>query len=332
MIILIGLLHILIWSQVIDAKLLGNQFYENTLSSRLGLQDIGSRNLLIPLNVTRNPGSVESQEIQKFISNHFKQLNNPWIFEPDCFIERDLEFCNLVFTLGRNASNYLVLAAHYDSKILPEGFIGAIDSAASCSVLLYVSEFLDTFFGSLTESMESTGLASVFDEFDGIKVVFFDGEEALDQWTTNDSIYGAKHLAARWKKSGILDSIGLLILLDLLGSREDVKVPSYFSQSDLVYNSLLATETLHQNELPHKKTLFDRDDLRFLKSNRIVIEDDHLPFLACNISVLHLIPLPFPSYWHTLGDTFDEVDERKVQNWAILLCEYVASHVIPTTE
>ena len=30
----------------------------------------------------------------------------------------------------------LVVSAHYDSKINPEGFIGAIDSAAPCAMLL----------------------------------------------------------------------------------------------------------------------------------------------------------------------------------------------------
>lgn len=31
------------------------------------------------------------------------------------------------------------------------------------------------------------------------------------------------------------------------------------------------------------------------------VEDDHLPFLAKGVPIMHLIPLPFPRVWHTLG-------------------------------
>ena len=30
-------------------------------------------------------------------------------------------------------------------------------------------------------------------------MVFFDGEEAFKEWTETDSLYGARHLAARWQ-------------------------------------------------------------------------------------------------------------------------------------
>ena len=31
-----------------------------------------------------------------------------------------------------------------------------------------------------------------------LQLVFFDGEEAFKDWTETDSIYGARHLAAKW--------------------------------------------------------------------------------------------------------------------------------------
>lgn len=34
-----------------------------------------------------------------------------------------------------------------------------------------------------------------------LKFVFFDGEEAFQQWGPTDSIYGARHLAAKWEQS-----------------------------------------------------------------------------------------------------------------------------------
>jgi glutaminyl-peptide cyclotransferase len=34
-----------------------------------------------------------------------------------------------------------------------------------------------------------------------LKFVFFDGEEAFQEWGPKDSIYGARHLAAKWEQS-----------------------------------------------------------------------------------------------------------------------------------
>ena len=31
----------------------------------------------------------------------------------------------------------------------------------------------------------------------GLQLIFFDGEEAFQRWTSTDSIYGARHLAAK---------------------------------------------------------------------------------------------------------------------------------------
>jgi glutaminyl-peptide cyclotransferase len=34
-----------------------------------------------------------------------------------------------------------------------------------------------------------------------LKFIFFDGEEAFEEWGPNDSIYGARHLAAKWEQT-----------------------------------------------------------------------------------------------------------------------------------
>lgn len=61
----------------------------------------------------------------------------------------------------------------------------------------------------------------------GLKLVFFDGEEAFVQWGPNDSIYGAKHLASKWDQNlrvgpgseltADIKRINVLVLLDLIG-------------------------------------------------------------------------------------------------------------------
>ena len=34
-----------------------------------------------------------------------------------------------------------------------------------------------------------------------LQLIFLDGEEAFVDWTDTDSIYGARHLAAKWAKT-----------------------------------------------------------------------------------------------------------------------------------
>ena len=60
-----------------------------------------------------------------------------------------------------------------------------------------------------------------------LQFLFFDGEEAFQRWSAPDSLYGSRHLAAKWQNTpyeyqGIrgteLDRIDVFMLLDLLGS------------------------------------------------------------------------------------------------------------------
>ena len=117
----------------------------------------------------------------------------------------------------------LVLVAHYDSKISPEGFIGATDSAAPCAMLMHAARAID---GALTRKWKVMAeqrerrlagkRARVRDELDegeadgdddgdegaagpggdmwnrGVMVLLLDGEEAFMEWSDEDSLYGAR--------------------------------------------------------------------------------------------------------------------------------------------
>lgn len=68
-----------------------------------------------------------------------------------------------------------------------------------------------------------------------LKLIFFDGEEAFENWGPNDSIYGAKHLAEKLEKTkkksksgkmvNELSRIDTLVLLDLIGTKN----PTFYS-------------------------------------------------------------------------------------------------------
>jgi len=44
----------------------------------------------------------------------------------------------------------------------------------------------------------------------------------------------------------------------------------------------------------------------------MVLEDDHVPFLAAGIPSVDIIDFDFPA-WHTAGDTLDAVSARSLQ-------------------
>lgn len=54
------------------------------------------------------------------------------------------------------------------------------------------------------------------------------------------------------------------------------------------------------------------------------VEDDHVPFLARGVEILHVIPLPFPSVWHTINDDGEHLDTDTVDDWAKIVTAFVA--------
>jgi glutaminyl-peptide cyclotransferase len=82
-------------------------------------------------------------------------------------------------------------------------------------------------------------------------MIFFDGEEAIVEWTDEDSIYGARHLASKWSNEIILvqnddgstaqinplNQIDALVLLDLLGKRDAV-IPNSHPETQWLWDRL----------------------------------------------------------------------------------------------
>ena len=54
------------------------------------------------------------------------------------------------------------------------------------------------------------------------------------------------------------------------------------------------------------------------------VEDDHVPFMARGVEVLHIITAPFPSVWHTIQDDGEHLDLETVEDWAMLTLAFVA--------
>jgi glutaminyl-peptide cyclotransferase len=74
-----------------------------------------------------------------------------------------------------------------------------------------------------------------------LQFVFFDGEEAFQDWTQTDSLYGSRGYANNLKRTyskDAFDSIDLFVLLDLLGGDRSQFLNYFPASTSNVYNML----------------------------------------------------------------------------------------------
>ncbi|ALC45114.1 isoQC, partial [Drosophila busckii] len=304
------------------SKLSNEQFLEYSgLSDTQHMHD-AIRNILIP----RVVGTTNHSIVRQYIAQSLRDLD--WHVELDKFhdtapIMGELHFQNIIATLNPEAERYLVLACHYDSKYMPnEEFVGATDSAVPCAMLLNLAKVLQQQLQPLKQSKLS------------LMLLFFDGEEAFDQWGPKDSIYGARHLAKRWQKEKKLNSIDLLVLLDLLGA-PDPTFYSFFANTELWYMRMVDLESrLSQKGLLERymsSGVSVQDPTQYFQPQTLrerMIEDDHIPFLDRGVPILHVIPLPFPSVWHTPNDNEHVIDYATTNNLALILRLFTLEYLL----
>lgn len=284
------------------------------------------RAVLDPLLVVRAAGSDGNTRVRNYISGYMRALG--WSVLEDPFEESTtvgpVNFTNVVATHNPRVRRQLVLACHFDSKLFTDfEFIGATDSAVPCGMLLHLARLLNT---SLWRGSTGEG------EDVGLQLVFFDGEEAFKQWTSTDSTYGSRHLAARWQfmphpldqERTVLDGVDVLVLLDLIGSGRHQFV-SYFQDTATLFEHLAEIESLLRSRhvLPSRLQ-------SFFSTRRTYgggIEDDHLPFRKRGVRILHLIQSPFPDVWHKASDNVDALDFPAIDELSTILRVFVTQYL-----
>lgn len=281
--------------------------------------------LLERILVPRVVGTPTHENVKDFIMSELTKLK--WSVEVDEFIDdtpifKQLKFTNIIAKLNPNAERFLVLACHYDSKYFPnQEFLGATDSAVPCAMMLNMAHVMNE---ELLKVQSQNDVS--------LMLVFFDGEEAFQAWTDDDSIYGARHLAAKWEKEAFLHRIDMLILLDLLGA-PDPAFYSYFRNTEKWYARLMnAEERLDNQSLLNRyqsSGVTNRDPRRIFQphSFKAGIQDDHIPFLQRDVPIVHLIPTPFPQVWHKLDDNREAIDTTTVENLSKILRVFVAEYL-----
>ncbi|KAK3903051.1 hypothetical protein C8A05DRAFT_33218 [Staphylotrichum tortipilum] len=303
--------------------------------------------LLAPILRPRVPGSVGHAAVQSHFV-HFAQteLHPAWQIEwhnttatTPATGARQVPFRNLVLRRdppGAAAGEVarLTLAAHYDSLLRPEGFVGAVDSAVPCAVLMFVARAVDGVLGRLWGDGGGEGGLEVRK---GVQVLLLDGEEAWVEWSERDSLYGSRALAETWEDtryeagssfSTPLEAISLFVLLDLLGAPEP-NIPSYFPTTHWAYRKVARIEERMRKlglleTRPKKPFLTESEKKEGARFFGGYVQDDHVPFMQRGVDILHVIPSPFPPVWHTMDDDGAHLDLPTIRDWARIMTAFVA--------
>lgn len=152
-------------------------------------------------------------------------------------------------------------------------------------------------------------------------VVLFDGEEAFENWSNDDSLYGARHLANLWSSQNKLSSIKYLMLLDLIGTA-DVKFKNFYIHKSGGTSSLFSRMTTIE-KTKYGSAKFFNDGISYSG-----IDDDHRPFMEKGVPIIHLISEPFPSVWHTLRDDFDHLDWKSNERIYDVIASFLKEQLI----
>ncbi len=193
-----------------------------------------------------------------------------------------IRMVNLIGTIPGKSPDRIILASHFDTKLYRDvRFVGASDGASSTAALLELARVLKA----------RKGLPYT------IELLFFDGEEAVLEWSATDSTYGSRHYVAAARTSGSLKSIRALILLDMIGDR-DLTIRRDPNSTRWLTDIIWAAA----KKLGHRQFM----------DEEMAIEDDHLPFLKAGVPAVDIIDLDYAA-WHTPQDTMDAIAARSLQ-------------------
>ncbi|MDP9054178.1 MAG: M28 family metallopeptidase [Acidobacteriota bacterium] len=189
---------------------------------------------------------------------------------------------NIIAKFPGRSGRAIAVSGHYDTKKMA-GFTGANDGGSSTGELLELAAVL--------QGQPRT---------DDVYLVFFDGEEAFQNWTDTDSLYGSRHLAARWTADGTNRRLKALINIDMIGDKN----------LRLIYDGNSTASV--------RKLIWDvADSLGYSSAfprTPSAIEDDHIPFIKAGVRAVDMIDFDSQStFWHTPKDTLDKLDPQSFE-------------------
>jgi glutaminyl-peptide cyclotransferase len=184
----------------------------------------------------------------------------------------------------------IVLAAHYDTKDLPD-FVGANDGAGGTAAVVEIARTM--------EAMERPKDAPP------IRFVLFDGEEATDDSDfLGTGVRGAKAYANKYA-----DSTAKLVLLDFVADK-DLAIPREQTSDEQMWADLRAAA-----ERVGAQSAFPDEE-------QGGVQDDHTPFVEKGIPSIDLIDFDFPC-WHQTCDDLTAVSKASLDLSGETVLEYM---------
>jgi glutaminyl-peptide cyclotransferase len=261
--------------------------------------EFGSKAYLHTKNILEiGPRPIESeghQKVQAYITNQLEAQG--WKVSRQSFKAMtpygERNFVNLI-ARHKDAidSPNIVLAAHYESKILDD-FLGADDAASCVGAILEIAEHLPQHESDIIKQME---------------LVFFDGEEALAPSIEylKDGLYGSIYYSNYMRNDVTSDKKTYLhmpkfgMVLDMVGHKNlSIKIPSDTPYSLL--KSYFAVVEKHQ--------LTDRFGVA-----KGPILDDHVPMnQIAHLPTIDIIgDFSSKTWWHTKNDNLNNISENSL--------------------
>ncbi|WP_263368660.1 M28 family peptidase [Edaphobacter bradus] len=253
-------------------------------------------------------GSPDHAKAEEFIKSHFKAEAAKGDFEADHFDANTpagrLPMTNYIVRFPGKKDGVIVVASHYETNypLRDINFVGANDGGSTTALLIELGNYM--------RAHPPEGYS--------VWLVFFDGEEAIQSWSDHDSLYGSRHLAAKWSANGTISKIKAFLLTDMIGDK-DLNIDKDGNSTPW----LLDTLAVAAKNTGHSSYIF---------RNPTEVSDDHLPFRQRGVPVLDIIDLdygpptqehPEGGYHHTALDTLDKVSAHSLQIAGDLVIEMI---------
>jgi Zn-dependent M28 family amino/carboxypeptidase len=252
-------------------------------------------------------GSPGHAAAEKFIRDHFAPEAKDGRLITDEFTASTpaglQTLRNYIVKYPGKKDGIIVLGSHYETNypLKDINFQGANDGACTTALLIEIGEYFRTH--------PPQGYS--------VYLVFFDGEEAVKEWTASDSLYGSRHLAAKWSQDGTISKIKGFVLADMIGDKNlDIDQDGNSDPGMIELLKKAAAETGHASAISKDNT---------------PMEDDTLPFHKRGVPVLDVIDYDYgphdnahpDGYHHTAEDTIDKISAASLQMSADIFMELV---------
>jgi glutaminyl-peptide cyclotransferase len=257
----------------------------------------------------RPPGSDGIHRAQAYIVGQLKSFG--------CQLEQhnfngstplgDIAMENIIAKVPGTGRDIVLYTTHYDTLRMAN-FVGADDGGSGTGTMLELARVLC--------SRQAKSALNVW-------IVFFDGEEAQNNWTDKASVqwmdtnstFGSREMAASMALAGDLERVKAMILADMIGS-SDLRIKRDTGSTPWLVDLIWATAA----RLGYQKI--------FLDEPYTVGGDDHFSFIRRGVPGCDIIDFDIePTYWHTPADTLDKVDPR-----SLAIMGYVLVETLPALE